>query len=65
MLKDFGFALSLDDFGTGFSSIGYLRQFPFDVLKIDRSFVRDIGTDGEANGLLQSWLPSATHSTFQ
>ena len=54
MLKDFGFALSLDDFGTGFSSIGYLRQFPFDILKIDRSFVRDVGTNGTANALLQS-----------
>jgi diguanylate cyclase (GGDEF)-like protein len=54
MLKDFGFVLSLDDFGTGFSSIGYLRQFPFDILKIDRSFVRDIGMNGTANALLQS-----------
>src|SRR5690606_18412515 len=41
-------------FGTGFSSIGYLRQFPFDILKIDRSFVRDLGTDPNANALLQS-----------
>lgn len=54
MLKDSGFVLSLDDFGTGFSSIGYLRQFPFDILKIDRSFVRDIGSTGTANALLQS-----------
>ena len=54
MLKEFGFVLSLDDFGTGFSSIGYLRQFPFDILKIDRSFVCDIGTNGTANALLQS-----------
>ena len=54
MLKSFGFSLSLDDFGTGFSSIGYLRQFPFDILKIDRSFVRDIGADANANALLQS-----------
>jgi diguanylate cyclase (GGDEF)-like protein len=54
MLKDSGFALSLDDFGTGFSSIGYLRQFPFDILKVDRSFVRDIGMNGTANALLQS-----------
>ena len=54
MLKDFGFGLALDDFGTGFSSIGYLRQFPFDILKIDRSFVRDLGADSNANALLQS-----------
>jgi diguanylate cyclase (GGDEF)-like protein len=54
MLKSFGFSLALDDFGTGFSSIGYLRQFPFDILKIDRSFVRDVGVDANANALLQS-----------
>lgn len=54
MLKQFGFALSLDDFGTGFSSIGYLRQFPFDILKVDRSFVRDIGLNATANALIQS-----------
>jgi len=53
-LKDLGFSLSLDDFGTGFSSIGYLRQFPFDVLKVDRSFVRDIGINATANALIQS-----------
>jgi len=53
-LKDAGFELSLDDFGTGFSSIGYLRQFPFDTLKIDRSFVRDIGINATANALIQS-----------
>jgi diguanylate cyclase (GGDEF)-like protein len=53
-LKEMGFSLSLDDFGTGFSSIGYLRQFPFDVLKVDRSFVRDIGMNATANALIQS-----------
>ena len=54
MLKECGFTLALDDFGTGFSSIGYLRQFPFDILKVDRSFVRDIGMDANANALIQS-----------
>jgi diguanylate cyclase (GGDEF)-like protein len=54
MLKKSGFHLSLDDFGTGFSSIGYLRQFPFDTLKIDRSFVRDVGASANAGALLQS-----------
>jgi diguanylate cyclase (GGDEF)-like protein len=53
-LKELGFGLSLDDFGTGFSSIGYLRQFPFDRLKVDRSFVREIGLNPTANALIQS-----------
>jgi predicted signal transduction protein with EAL and GGDEF domain len=53
-LKKLGFGLSLDDFGTGFSSIGYLRQFPFDRLKVDRSFVREIGVNPTANALIQA-----------
>ncbi|MBK1648387.1 putative bifunctional diguanylate cyclase/phosphodiesterase [Rhabdochromatium marinum] len=45
LLKTFGIGLSLDDFGTGFSSLRYLQKFPFDKLKIDSSFVRGINSD--------------------
>jgi diguanylate cyclase (GGDEF)-like protein/PAS domain S-box-containing protein len=59
-LKELGIRLALDDFGTGSSSLGYLRQFPIDVLKIDKSFVDGIGEEGsDATALIRAIIQLA------
>ncbi|MBR0753013.1 PAS domain S-box protein [Bradyrhizobium jicamae] len=55
-LKDIGVKLAMDDFGTGYSSLSYLRNFPFDVIKIDRSFISDLGTQANARSIVQAIL---------
>ena len=53
-LKAIGVEFSLDDFGTGYSSLSYLHQFPFDTIKIDRSFVNSIGDNPEKLGIVRA-----------
>ncbi|MEV0523052.1 aminotransferase class I/II-fold pyridoxal phosphate-dependent enzyme [Streptomyces sp. NPDC050439] len=52
-LKDLGVRIAVDDFGTGFSSLRYLREFPVDVLKIDKSFIDDIAEDARQLALVE------------
>jgi diguanylate cyclase (GGDEF)-like protein len=51
-LKDMGIKISVDDFGTGYSSLSYLKQLPIDILKIDKSFTRDIGSDADSSSIV-------------
>ncbi len=53
-LKEVGVSLAIDDFGTGYSSLSYLQRFPLDVLKVDKSFVDELGVNQEGEEIVQA-----------
>ena len=55
-LRELGVGVALDDFGTGYASLSYLQSFPFDVIKIDQSFVRDMHLSTQSQVIVQTVL---------
>jgi EAL domain-containing protein (putative c-di-GMP-specific phosphodiesterase class I) len=59
-LREIGVRIALDDFGTGFSSLSYLKRFPFDKIKIDRCFVSDISEVDASSSIVEAVVDIAT-----
>ena len=63
-LRELGVRIALDDFGTGYSSLSYLQRFPFDKIKIDRCFVKDIAGSAGSSSIVQAIVNIAAASNM-
>ena len=58
-IKALGMSVALDDFGTGYSSLSYLKDFPIDILKIDRSFIKELGLKDKTKSIVAAIIAMA------
>jgi two-component system CheB/CheR fusion protein len=65
LLKQHGIKIAMDDFGTGFSSLSYLKKLPLDILKIDQSFIRDVLWDSNDAALIETIIAIAKNYSLE